>query len=50
MPVYDYKCKQCGNTFEKNVPMAEYKCPQECPECGCNAEKQVSCAMLRDVG
>ena len=49
MPVYEYKC-ECGNIFEKNVPLAEYKEPQPCPECGKLCEKQVTCALLKNVG
>ena len=50
MPTYDYTCLTCGHSFEKNVPIAEYKDPQPCPECSGEAVKQVSCAMLKGVG
>lgn len=50
MPLYDYKCFKCGKTFEKKVPMSDYKAPQICPECGAEAEKQISCAVLKGVG
>jgi len=50
MPTYDYKCKDCGHSFEKNVHVAEYKDPQTCPECSGEAVKQVSFAMLKGVG
>lgn len=33
MPIYDYKCPSCEHEFEKNVKMANYQDPQDCPEC-----------------
>ncbi len=41
MPIYEYTCTQCGNTFEKLVftPSA----PIECPKCaGHDVKKQFS--------
>lgn len=49
MPMYDYKCS-CGEKFEKNVPLVDYKEPQKCPKCGKLAKKQISCAALKGVG
>lgn len=34
MPIYDYRCRDCDEAFEKNVKMAEMNDPQECPHCG----------------
>ncbi len=37
MPTYDFRCKECGHTFEKMLKFAEREAyPQEnrCPECG----------------
>ena len=31
MPIYEYKCKACGNKFEKLVRAQEKVC---CPKCG----------------
>lgn len=35
MPMYDYHCKACGYSFEKNVKIAEMDLPTQdpCPEC-----------------
>lgn len=33
MPIYDYKCKQCGHTFEAQQSMAEAPL-KTCPKCG----------------
>ena len=41
MPMYDYHCASCDTTFEKNVKMAEYLSPQECPNCAAQAERTV---------
>ena len=39
MPVYEYKCKECGEKFEKLVKMdAEVRCPK----CGGEVEKLIS--------
>lgn len=36
MPLYDYACKDCGHTFERNLKMADRHLPisEGCPECG----------------
>ena len=31
MPIYDYKCKKCGNVFEKELKIADRKIPTESP-------------------
>ncbi len=32
MPRYEYRCRACGTTFEKNRPMAESSAPAVCPD------------------
>jgi putative FmdB family regulatory protein len=32
MPRYEYRCRACGATFEKNRPMSESSAPASCPE------------------
>lgn len=34
MPVYEYVCPQCGNTFEKRVSFSDSDKRQPCPQCG----------------
>lgn len=36
MPTYDYKCKSCGNTFERILKIANREDPmsEPCVECG----------------
>lgn len=33
MPIYEYKCKECGFIFEAFVSFEDYKKPQTCPNC-----------------
>ncbi len=34
MPVYVFKCKQCGKTFEQKMTVKEReKGPPQCPKC-----------------
>ncbi|HEU5333795.1 MAG TPA: zinc ribbon domain-containing protein [Actinocrinis sp.] len=32
MPRYEYRCRACGQTFEKTRPMAEASAPISCPD------------------
>jgi putative FmdB family regulatory protein len=32
MPRYDYRCRQCGATFEVNRPMSAASAPASCPD------------------
>lgn len=32
MPRYDYRCRQCGATFEVNRPMSASAAPASCPD------------------
>lgn len=40
MPVYEYQC-ECGNRFDRYLPLVNYKDPQTC-ECGNIAAKRLS--------
>ncbi|MEA3359006.1 MAG: zinc ribbon domain-containing protein [Thermodesulfobacteriota bacterium] len=33
MPLYEYKCKNCGNTFEQLVFFSEKDARFDCPTC-----------------
>src|SRR3546814_2158506 len=33
MPVYEYRCDACGQ-FEARRPLAEFRAPAACPDCG----------------
>ena len=32
MPRYEYRCRACGDTFEKTRPMSESSAPCTCPQ------------------
>ncbi|WP_461030767.1 FmdB family zinc ribbon protein [Streptomyces sparsus] len=32
MPRYEYRCRECGTTFERSRPMAESSAPADCPQ------------------
>ncbi|HJE57370.1 MAG TPA: zinc ribbon domain-containing protein [Nocardiopsis listeri] len=32
MPRYDFRCRECGDTFELSRPMAESDSPAACPQ------------------
>lgn len=34
MPYYQYKCRECEESFERRLPMSEASSTQVCPECG----------------
>jgi putative FmdB family regulatory protein len=34
MPLYEYRCADCGATFEKLRGMSEKDAPLDCPTCG----------------
>ncbi len=34
MPIYEYVCPQCGNTFERRVSFSDADKRQPCPRCG----------------
>lgn len=34
MPMYEYRCEECGKEFEKLVRFSEADLSQACPNCG----------------
>ncbi len=43
MPVYEYKCKKCGDKFEIRRSLQEKETEPECPGCGaCDAQRKFS--------
>jgi putative FmdB family regulatory protein len=46
MPLYEYQCKNCQETFEKIVRFAEAELLPPCPVCGSrNTRKKISAAV-----
>ncbi len=33
MPIYEYRCEDCGETFEKRVSFSEADLAPACPKC-----------------
>ena len=47
MPIYDYKCRQCGSISERLVSYAGAASDYACPSCGStNLEKQLSVPVM----
>ena len=42
MPIYEYRCTECGADFELMRPMSKANEPAACPKCGAASEKLVS--------
>lgn len=45
MPVYTYACGECGEKFEKLLPMGRADDPQECPACDRPADRTIAGAF-----
>ncbi len=45
MPIYEYTCAICSNTFEKLRTMSEMDAPASCPDCGSNSKRRLSVFM-----
>ena len=49
MPLFEYICKECENTFERIVP--RHDSPADCPQCHSqNVEKQLSVFAVASAG
>ena len=48
MPLYEYRCETCGETFEKMVAFSQANGSPECPHChGSQTRKQISTFATR---
>jgi len=41
MPIYEYRCEECGKTFEVLTKVSNKDDEKECPDCGSNKVKRV---------
>ena len=41
MPTYGFKCKECGEEWEKSTLIRDRDEEQECPECKCFASRRL---------
>jgi len=49
MPIFEFKCSSCSNTFEELVFGG--KLPEKCPQCGsCTIEKLLSACNFKSAG
>ncbi|MBP2323246.1 putative FmdB family regulatory protein [Kibdelosporangium banguiense] len=46
MPMYEFKCRDCHDTFEVNRPMSESSAPATCPSGHSDTVKLLSMAGL----
>ncbi|NQS91503.1 MAG: zinc ribbon domain-containing protein [Chloroflexi bacterium] len=47
MPLYEYQCPECGETFDKLVSFSEADKIPVCPKCGeKNTRKMISAAAM----
>src|ERR1022692_4084886 len=44
MPIYEYKCQDCGTKFEKLVRKTSEDAGVECPSCGQKAQRGTECS------
>lgn len=42
MPIYEYRCRNCGNVFEEWVKTFDSPELEQCPECGGGSERIMS--------
>ena len=49
MPLYDFKCVVCENTFEELISITETDNPP-CPECNSETERQLGLSSFRLKG
>jgi putative FmdB family regulatory protein len=49
MPIYEYRCTQCGNTVEV-LQKAKDKPPEKCPRCGGRLAKLISSPAIQFKG
>jgi len=49
MPLYEYRCKKCGHTFEKIQKFSD-KPIKKCPECGGAVEQIISAPAVQFKG
>jgi len=47
MPIYEYRCHECGEKFEKLVRLSTSTSEIECPKCGSRVDKLISAFSTR---
>lgn len=49
MPLYEYRCRKCGHTFEK-IESVNASDKKKCPKCGARAERVHSAPAIQFKG
>lgn len=50
MPVYEYRCEDCGNPTERILPHARVEAPGPCPDCDGTLERRFSRVAVKLEG
>ena len=50
MPIYEYRCRKCGNVFEEWVKTFDSPELEPCPKCGGDAERIISNTSFKLAG
>ena len=51
MPIFEYRCRKCGERFEELETIADRDKPHKCPACGAKgAEREMSVFAARVAG
>ena len=48
MPIYEYNCGKCQNTYEAIRPISKMDEPTSCPDCGSEGKRQLSAFAFKD--
>jgi putative FmdB family regulatory protein len=48
MPIYEYKCKKCGEKFEMKLGIFQNKKSVKCPKCGGGEPERVFSSFSTD--
>ncbi len=50
MPIYQYRCRECGKVFEKFVPVWKAAAAPACPECGAAKAERILSPFAAKTG
>ena len=50
MPLYEYKCKKCGEQFETLISASKANGPVECASCGSKETERLLSSFCASVG
>ncbi len=48
MPLYEYQCQNCKNTFETFFSLKKFDVTPCCPDCGGDGDKKFTAQIQRD--